>query len=162
MHILPAAPHGTTDQMSPNHAAVPFAAMAEDGRGGPGTASSLARAVGYGMVGVVVGLVVRAWRAAVVISDDSVVVRGLLVSRRFPLTDVDRFALHESGPIGNRPCGELVFRSGGHRWLWHIAPPNPVFFPNNTATEQLIRRMNADLASRRPRSSRSAATRSDP
>ncbi|HET8621546.1 MAG TPA: hypothetical protein VFM27_21435 [Acidimicrobiales bacterium] len=24
MHILPAAPHGTTDQMSPDHAAVPL------------------------------------------------------------------------------------------------------------------------------------------
>src|SRR5919106_3714894 len=39
MHILPAAPHGTTDQMSPDHAAVPRATssrsvLAVSGSGG--------------------------------------------------------------------------------------------------------------------------------
>lgn len=62
--------------------------MADDGSSGPGSASTLARVIGYVMVAGAVVLVVRSIRIGIVMSSDRVVVRGILCTRHFATRDV--------------------------------------------------------------------------
>ena len=113
-------------------------------------------------LGLVVGGV-RLARQGVEITNDAVVVRGLVRTRRVQLGDVDRFAMSGTWPVGTRRrwwmsgqsislrpwgMGELWLRSGERHWLWHVAKRSAT----DRAPEDLIERLNQDLEDRRARS----------
>ncbi len=114
----------------------------DDGRNGPGSASPSARAIGYVIVAIACVLVIRSIRIAIVTTREHMIVRGIFVTRRFSLGEIDNVAMGRGQAV-------LRLRDGRTVRLWHLQRANPAFVRGIQAADRIVDELNLDLAARR-------------